>query len=1230
MDAPPIDPTPIAEHTAGYMTKAFPTLFPNGEADFRQPRANSVTFGQYVEHLMRFEDGRFARHERFMWWAFNTLQRQRARADARIFVRQRHDEAQLTVEDLRTLMEEGDRQLASKMMRYATSLRGTRAFWLARRKELMDMITVKKSPHLFFTLSAADLQWPDLHKHMPDETVTNRLDDTPETTERRKRSAALIRNPHIAAEYLDIRVQLFMKHVVQKIFDVDDFWYRYEWQKRGSGHVHGFLWIKNAPDPDSIDWSTLRNEDARLPDEEHRKMDAFVAYWDQHISAASPTPLADKNTSCSTAYGPQPCSLPTTDLRYTKDELRSMLGWVERHMQCVAGYCLKKKKVPGSNELQTYCRFDYPKAVRERATVVLDSLRRTCFEPQRNDPYLNAYNPAMILAWRANIDVKPVLSSDAALNYIAKYASKAEQDAPEFHEMLATIARDLNDNGTVESACQKLLNKMLGERAYPAQEVAHLLYGIPLVRSSVSFQNVYLGADGSMRQLASEDALEGMELTVNDGDQRSVTGKSILQRYMERPPDMNDMSLHDVLTGYTWNKSRWRKRRQQNVIVRAYPRFSPDPDDDNYEDYCRTKVHLHHPFAQLDDAIRRPDPENNISWRQAYAACQTGGPHHVHPRDTLRCWENENRDRNEEEEDEGEWVMEDIMKERAEDWQILAGLGPNANLPRYGLEDLGLRPLDDGWDTEEAYTRYDHVDKIASYIQDQRRLAATSDGAEADAQAEDLATLRAKCTPDSLNVEQRAIFDIYEDTYRRILDREDVPQQLLNIDGTAGCGKTHLIRAICFRLRDMATEYGEPDPIRVLAPSGVAALNISGQTVHSACSVPIPPSLTLLSGTRLAVAQQDWKGIHFVIIDEKSMLGCRTLGIVDGRLKQLRPSDLTLGGFHVSLVGDFAQLPPVGDTPLYAPPPTHTSSAAELARMGSIVYHNFKTSHRLKTVVRQEGNSPEQIQFRDTLRHASEGKLSMDEWRFLIQRHEQNLSAVERNKFRHAPHLYTTRREVAELNLKTLLELGHPCARVKAVHTGPRAEQAPPDEAGGLEPYLVLSKGAKVMISRNLWQQQGLVNATTGYVEDIVWTPGSSRSDLPLAAMVSCPTYTGPTLWRTDPRPGYPDGIPIVPVAPMKSTFKYQGKHVSRTQLPLRLAWAVTVHKSQGLTIPKAMLSLGPKEFTTGLTFVALSRVKKIDDLMICGTFDYTRVRNLGGQMLQYRLQDFTRRYPHG
>lgn len=159
------------------------------------------------------------------------------------------------------------------------------------------------------------------------------------------------------------------------------------------------------------------------------------------------------------------------------------------------------------------------------------------------------------------------------------------------------------------------------------------------------------------------------------------------------------------------------------------------------------------------------------------------------------------------------------------------------------------------------------------------------------------------------------------------------------------------------------------------------------------------------------------------------------------------------------------------------------------------------------------------------------------------------------------------------------------------------------------------------------YDELGLVNGTTGVIEDIIWAPGSSRSDLPIAVLVSCKSYRGPTLWRTAPTEEFPRGIPIVPITPVRTAFEINGAPCARKQIPLRLAWAVTIHKSQGLTLKKVKLGLGKKEFSTGLTFVGLSRVKSMDDLMIDDVLNYTRVERLGGKYLQYRLNDFARRY---
>lgn len=271
----------------------------------------------------------------------------------------------------------------------------------------MDKIQVLGSPSIFFTLSAADLQWPDLHKHMPEEIPVPAGDDR---AGRRQHTLALNNNPHIAAAYLDKRLQLFMKHFLIPLLGVAHFWYRYEWQEGGSGHIHGFLWLKDAPNADEIDWDVLKMPDTVIPPEQEEKMCNFTTFWGDIISATNPFPREDENTPL---IGRHPSNLSREEASNMKEDLANLLNWVERHTKCMPGYCQVQRKVQGSPDPQIFCRFDFPLPCRHDAGVGLDSKSRVRFEPRRNDPLLNLHNPAMILAWRANIDLKPVLSKSA-------------------------------------------------------------------------------------------------------------------------------------------------------------------------------------------------------------------------------------------------------------------------------------------------------------------------------------------------------------------------------------------------------------------------------------------------------------------------------------------------------------------------------------------------------------------------------------------------------------------------------------------------------------------------------------------------------------------------------------------------------------------------------------------------------------------------------------------------
>jgi hypothetical protein len=126
---------------------------------------------------MRYEDGRFARHPRFRYWALNTIFRQRAREASRWYAKSHPEDGALNIEEIREMIDGNNAAgLAQRVSRAAAPIEGSRPFWTSKRRDLNSQIRDLGCPSVFFTCSAADIQWPDLHRHMPGYTGDNEPD----------------------------------------------------------------------------------------------------------------------------------------------------------------------------------------------------------------------------------------------------------------------------------------------------------------------------------------------------------------------------------------------------------------------------------------------------------------------------------------------------------------------------------------------------------------------------------------------------------------------------------------------------------------------------------------------------------------------------------------------------------------------------------------------------------------------------------------------------------------------------------------------------------------------------------------------------------------------------------------------------------------------------------------------------------------------------------------------
>ena len=206
---------------------------------------------------------------------------------------------------------------------------------------------------------------------------------------------------------------------------------------------------------------------------------------------------------------------------------------------------------------------------------------------------------------------------------------------------------------------------------------------------------------------------------------------------------------------------------------------------------------------------------------------------------------------------------------------------------------------------------------------------------------------------------------------------------------------------------------------------------------------------------------------------------------MDSRLREAFPDsqDEYFGGCSILMFGDFGQLPPVGDIPIYDLQVREGTRDSVLeANKGRDVYLSITENIILNRIMRQRGNDHVAQRFRQVLQHLRDNEITDTDVDFLNTRVIRHLPLEERVIFSEALHLCPTNAMVDEINLSQLAASNKPVLTVPALHKGPGAVKGSEDDTEGLQPKLLLMEGAKVMLTRNLWTAQGLTNGTMGTI----------------------------------------------------------------------------------------------------------------------------------------------------
>ena len=881
---------------------------------------------------------------------------------------------------------------------------------------------------------------------------------------------------------------------------------------------------------------------------------------------------------------PHPSAVRATVVENHDNDYHRLVNTVERHTRCSAAYCLRRKRM----DLLAECRFGFPKPLQEETILVKELVGEkkkhvvSELHTRRNDERLNSHNRVMIENWRANVDLQVIVDEKACARYMTKYAAKGEPRSKSASEILKLSISSLQNNNQVSSAIKKAMIQVAGDRDMAAQETAHMLLSLPLVGCSFSFVTVCL--ENSRKVILDPE---------NQGD--DVLQTSVLKDYGEhttmksRYTGLSQLSLMQYVSQYTKVRGELTKRRNPH-IVRTFPKISANPGGPDFGKYCKYQLIKFKPWVGEPSNAWNNEKETDEMFINTYGlflltdeSAEENVFRYSDERDRVHEAQNGgNSDQSDDDQSDDDPSDDDhYEEEQVEDWMLLCRINQQ-------FQDAGNQMSDNeavDWFEEVRAVPTDLLKESPGWIYSQRKEAEEL-GHQFQEDEQQLVIF-----PETLNEKQRLAYDIITS------EIGDNPEPVhMIVSGTAGTGKTYLISAVKQVLGTQCV---------VTATTGIAAFSIKGETLHSAAQLPIR-EYRELQGDSLQRLQLRLEGKSFLIVDEMSMIGHKMLSSLDNRLRAgTGKEDIPFGGMSVILMGDFGQLPPVGDRPMYV-----SGNGSVVSDHGHSLYLMFESVIIFDQVMRQAGDDPEAIAFRALLMRMRDGKVTEKDWKILL---EHSTTKVPMDQFTDAIRLYFDKKSVAEYNYTKVLELGKPVAKIQAKHSGRGASAATSDEAGGLEAVLFLSAKAEVMLTSNLWTEVGLCNGSFGTIEQIWFGENMGPPNLPVAVLVHFPSYTGLAFLGACPK--------CIPVPPKVFEWMADGKHLSRQQVPLRLRYAMTIHKSQGQTLTKAVVDLGSGERVAGCTFVATSRVRSIHDIVFQPmTFD--RLKAIGrSKGMQKRLE---------
>ncbi len=795
--------------------------------------------------------------------------------------------------------------------KFLRALRGSPPYFEKAKKDLFAMIRQLGPASLFCSFSSAETQWTHLLK-----ILGNLVDNNNYTNEEindfnwEERCRLIQSDPVTCSRHFDYQVSQFLRKFLmsgaQPLGKISDWFYRVEYQQRGSPHIHMLIWLENAPQFQcDNDADVTAFIDKIITCEKPLNNPELSDLVNRQVHRHSHTCRKNRQTDCRFNY-PQPPMRATMILQPLDEDMNTNKVKELKHAwKSIKKYLDDAKEgfdITFDELLQelNVTEEKYLLAVQSSIKTATTFLKRS-----PNELRVNNYNPACLLAWRANMDIQFVLDVYACAVYIVNYISKGQKGMSELLREACNEAR--NGNSTIKQQVRDIGSKFINNVEISAQEAVYIVLQLPMRKASREIVFVHTAPPEERVQLLKPlDEIQHLE-----DECEEIYEGGLIKRYTKRPKQLEGITLADFAAWYDLSSP---YVKQTNVL---------DTDDLLIETSC------------INDDKHDDDEDSNLDTKLAKKRTKA--------RVIRSCWFNKDAESE-------KYYRELIMlftSWRNEETDLIGSCSSyqerynqlyneiKTKMQEYAVCDQDFNELQ-----QQIHAETDVFDTIAPCTESTEK----QDGAEGNTDLQPDLNENYNLSDDlgipstDMSTEPLILNELPDDEYRQMVQMLNVEQKeffyhVLHhiktsdepiysfLSGGGGVGKSHLTKALYQAALKYFNSQAGVDFSKInlllLAPTGKAAFNIKGNTIHSVLAIPASQSLRNykpLDSSRLNTLRCQLGSVKLIFLDEISMVGNAMFNTqINNRLKDLKGCSLPFDGVSIIAIGDLFQLPPVMD-----------------------------------------------------------------------------------------------------------------------------------------------------------------------------------------------------------------------------------------------------------------------------------------------------------------------------